>query len=135
MTIEEAANLVISVYQISKGGEIFLLDMGEPIKLYDLAKMMIQFSGKRQGSSGSGNIKIKYIGLRKGEKLFDELLVNNNSKKTSLKNIFQSIEKTMDMRKFEKIFNEIKNSYNKNDIKKLNSILGEKYIGYKNTNK
>ena len=134
MTIEEAANLVISVYQISKGGEIFLLDMGEPIKLYDLAEMMIQFSVKA-GSSGSGNIKIKYIGLRKGEKLFEELLVNNNSRKTSLKNIFQSIEKTMDMRKFEKIFNEIKNSYNKNDIKKLNSILGEKYIGYKNTNK
>ena len=134
MTIEEAANLVISVYQIAKGGEIFLLDMGEPIKLYDLAKMMIQFSGKRQGSNGSGNIKIKYIGLRKGEKLFEELLVNNNSEKTSLKNIFQSIEKTMDMRNFQKIFKEIQNSYNKNDIKKLNSILGEKHIGYKNTN-
>ena len=72
--------------------------------------------------------------MRKGEKLFEELLVNNNSEKTSLKNIFQSIEKTIDIRNFQKIFNEIQNSYNQNDIKKLNSILGEKHIGYKNTN-
>ena len=67
MTIEEAANLVISVYKISKGGEIFLLDMGEPIKLYDLAKLIIQFSGKKIDSDNSTDIKI--IGLRRGEKL------------------------------------------------------------------
>ena len=46
MTIEEAANLVLNTTKISQGGEIFLLDMGDPIKLYDLAKLMIQFSGK-----------------------------------------------------------------------------------------
>ena len=58
----------------------FLLDMGEPIKLIDLAKFMIQFSGKTEKTKGIGDIEIKIIGLRKGEKLYEELLVDNNSK-------------------------------------------------------
>ena len=78
MTIEEAANLVLNTTKISKGGEIFLLDMGEPIKLYDLAKLMIQFSGKTVKKNGYGDIEIKIIGLRDGEKLYEELLLMSN---------------------------------------------------------
>ena len=63
MTIEEAANLVISVNKISNGGEIFLLDMGNPIKLKDLAELMIQFSGKRIKTKHQDGIET-FIGLR-----------------------------------------------------------------------
>ena len=93
MTIEEAANLVLNVYKISKGGEVFLLDMGMPIKLLDLAKLMIQFSGKTIKEKGNGDIEIKIIGLRKGEKLYEELLVDEKSIPTKINSIHQSLEK------------------------------------------
>lgn len=133
MTIEEAANLVLNVNKISKGGEIFLLDMGDPIKLLDLAKIMIQFSGKTEKINGTGNINIKIIGLRKGEKLYEELLVDNKSISSDLKNIFQSIELKPSNKEFINIFNKIKKSYNNNDKELLYKILkNEKLINYKN---
>ena len=81
MTIPEAAQLVIEAATIGKGGEILILDMGEPVKIYDLAKNMIKLSGS--------NVGIDIIGLRPGEKLFEELLYDvNSSEKTSNNKIF-----------------------------------------------
>ena len=81
MTIPEAAQLVIEAATIGKGGEILILDMGEPVKIYDLAKNMIKLSGS--------NIGIDIVGLRPGEKLFEELLYDiNSSEKTSNNKIF-----------------------------------------------
>ena len=81
MTIPEAAQLVIEAATIGKGGEILILDMGEPIKIYDLAKNMIKLSGS--------NVGIDIVGLRPGEKLFEELLYDvNSSEKTSNNKIF-----------------------------------------------
>ena len=77
----------------------FLLDMGEPIKLIDLAKFMIQFSGKTEKTKGI-DIEIKIIGLRKGEKLYEELLVDNNSKNSDINHIFQSIEEEISQKNF-----------------------------------
>ena len=81
MTIPEAAQLVIEAATIGKGGEILILDMGEPVKIYDLAKNMIKLSGS--------NVGIDIVGLRPGEKLFEELLYDvNSSGKTSNNKIF-----------------------------------------------
>lgn len=81
MTIPEAAQLVIEAATIGRGGEILILDMGEPVKIYDLAKNMIKLSGS--------NVGIDIIGLRPGEKLFEELLYDvNSSEKTSNNKIF-----------------------------------------------
>ena len=65
--------------------------MGEPIKLHDLAKLMIQFSGKTI-KNGRGDIEIKIIGLRDGEKLYEELLIDKESTQSSIKSIYQSLE-------------------------------------------
>ncbi len=130
MTIEEAANLVLNTTKISNGGEIFLLDMGEPIKLYDLAKLMIQFSGKTIKKDGYGDIDIKIIGLRKGEKLFEELLVDEKSKQSSVKYIFQSLESKISNEDFLNIYSNIFDSYRKNNFELLKKILKGKFINY-----
>ena len=80
MLIPEACELVLQAASIGKGGEIFILDMGEPIKIVDLAKKMIELSGK-------DNIKIEFTGLRPGEKLFEELLIDDSEANTQYKSI------------------------------------------------
>lgn len=84
MTIPEACNLVLQAATLGKGGEIFVFDMGQPVRIFDLANRMIQLSGKH-------NIEIKEIGLRPGEKLYEELLANKeNSLPTLHKKIFRA---------------------------------------------
>ncbi len=80
MLIPEACELVLQAGAIAKGGEIFILDMGEPIKIVDLAKKMIELSGR-------SGIEIEYCGLRPGEKLYEELLINDSDKKTEYESI------------------------------------------------
>ncbi len=80
MLIPEACELVLQAASIGKGGEIFILDMGEPIKIVDLAKKMIDLSGKK-------DIEIKFCGLRPGEKLYEELLINDSDMKTQYESI------------------------------------------------
>ena len=130
MTIEEAANLVLNTTKISKGGEIFLLDMGEPIKLYDLAKLMIQFSGKTVKKNGYGDIEIKIIGLRDGEKLYEELLIDEQSTQSSINFIYQSLESKISNKNFQEIYTNIHNSYKSNNIKSLKKALKGKFINY-----
>ena len=130
MTIEEAANLVLNTIKISKGGEIFLLDMGEPIKLYDLAKLMIQFSGKSIKKNGYGDIEIKIIGIRDGEKLYEELLIDEKSVQSPLKFIYQSLESKISNKNFQEIYSSISSSYKTNDLKFLKKILKGKLINY-----
>lgn len=80
MLIPEACELVLQAASIGEGGEIFILDMGEPIKIVDLAKKMIELSGHE-------DIKIEFCGLRPGEKLYEELLINDSDKKTAYESI------------------------------------------------
>jgi FlaA1/EpsC-like NDP-sugar epimerase len=84
MTIPEAVELVIQASAMGQGGDVFVLDMGEPVRINDLAIKMIQLSGLqvRDKDNPDGDIEIKFIGLRPGEKLFEELLVGENTHKT-----------------------------------------------------
>ena len=98
MTIEEAANLVLSTVLIAKGGELFLLDMGKPTKIYSLAKQMIAQHGLtfKDENNKNGDIEIKITGLRPGEKLYEELLIGDNPQKTINPKIFYAKEKFLD---------------------------------------
>ena len=92
MTIEEAAELVIQAGAMSEGGDVFLLDMGKSVKIYDLAIKMIQFSGLqlKDKNNPDGDIEIKITGLRPGEKLYEELLIEDNSLPTKHPKIFKA---------------------------------------------
>lgn len=94
MTIPEAAQLVIQAGSLATGGDVFLLDMGEPVKILDLARRMIELSGLdiKDANNPEGDIEINEIGLRPGEKLYEELLINGSPESTSHKRIFKSHE-------------------------------------------
>ena len=94
MTIKEAAQLVIQSSVLSKGGDIFLLDMGNPVKIYDLAKQMVNLSGLsiKNKNNIQGDIEIISTGLRPGEKLYEELLIDAEAEKTDHPLIFRAKE-------------------------------------------
>ena len=94
MTIPEAALLVLQSISLAKGGEVFILDMGEPIKVKDLATEMIKLSGLKLKSKENpfGDIEIQYTGLRPGEKLYEELLIDAEKESTEHPLIFKAIE-------------------------------------------
>ena len=95
MTVTEAAQLVIQTASLAQGGDIFLLDMGEPIKILDLAKRMIKLSGKKimDKEKSINGIEIITTGLRAGEKLYEELLIDGNALNTTHPLIFKGKEK------------------------------------------
>ena len=94
MTIPEAAQLVIQAGSMARGGEVFVLDMGKPVKIYDLARTLINLSGLtvRDEQNPEGDIAIEEIGLRPGEKLFEELLIGENPMPTKHARIMQAME-------------------------------------------
>lgn len=94
MTIPEASQLVIQAGAMAEGGEVYVLDMGEPIRIYDLARTMINLSGLtvRDAANPDGDIEISEIGLRKGEKLYEELLIGNSPRPTNHPRIMQARE-------------------------------------------
>lgn len=132
MTIEEASNLVLSAFKISKGGEIYLLDMGSPISIYELAKRMIQFSGKDlKIKKKTGDIGIKIVGLREGEKLYEELLVDNNSIKTQLNYIYQSLEKNLTNKDYQILYKKVLRSFKMKDYSLFVRAISNKTISFK----
>lgn len=94
MTIPEAAQLVLQAGAMSEGGDVFLLDMGEPVRIVDLARNMIELSGKtmRDSNTPNGDIEVHFVGLRPGEKLFEELLIGERPLPTEHKRIMRSTE-------------------------------------------
>ncbi|WP_410208618.1 polysaccharide biosynthesis protein [Fusobacterium sp.] len=122
MTIPEAAQLVIEAGSIGQGGEIFILDMGKPVKIYDLAKSMIRLS--------NANVGIDIVGLRPGEKLFEELLYDvNNAIKTENKKIFiTKIQGDTDITKF---YDKLEECTHNPDINNIKEVMKEVVVSYK----
>ncbi len=133
MSIEEAVILVMESSQISKGGEIFLLDMGKPVKIKDLAKKMVRIYGKsiKDPNNPFGDIEIKITGLRPGEKLYEELLIDDNAIKTSHNLIFKSVEKKPNYIYFENLYSNLIKYSDEKNTKKIKEILSDDMIGYK----
>jgi len=125
MTIPEAAQLVIQAGAMGTGGDVFLLDMGEPVKIVDLAKQMIRLSGFRPiDDQGIGDIQIQFTGLRPGEKLYEELLIDQeNVEKTGHERILKSFEKHASLNMLEPIFSQFDNM--KEDQKNLEWLLSQ----------
>lgn len=100
MTIPEAAQLVMQAGAMAKGGEVFILDMGKPVRILDLARSMIQLSGctVRDHDNPDGDIVIEEIGLRPGEKMYEELLIGDNPEPTDHDRIMRAREKKFDWR-------------------------------------
>lgn len=132
MTIPEAVNLVLLCGAYAKGGEIFILDMGEPVKILDLATKMIRLSGYVPGE----DIKIEFTGLRPGEKLYEELLIDEkNLVETENKRIFVVQMGTLDVEKTkEKINHIIRHAYEADaDIRQYIKEMVPEYIGKSGT--
>ncbi len=125
MSTPEAVGLVLEANHLSKGGDVFVLNMGEPIKVHDLAKKMIRLSGYNEKSTDNpeGDIEIVFIGLRPGEKLHEELLIGNNPLKTSNKDIMRAEEEFIKWDQLEVILNDLKQAINLNDSDKAVSII------------
>jgi len=125
MTIPEAVELVIQAGALSKGGDVFVLDMGEPVRIYDLAVKMVQLSGLQimDKNNPDGDIEITFMGLRPGEKLYEELLVSNSSEKTENKLIMREQDRVIEWDFLEPMVSELHNFSLKNDQKKIRSML------------
>ena len=140
MTITEAVELVIQAGAMAKDGDVFILDMGKPVKIIDLAKQMIKFHGlkfhneKIEETSEINNIEIKFIGLRPGEKLYEELLIGNDPKGTEHPRILTATEHSYDLSTLKLILDELFIACNNNDYDKIFSIFKEKQIGYNPNN-
>ncbi|WP_299149658.1 nucleoside-diphosphate sugar epimerase/dehydratase [uncultured Acinetobacter sp.] len=107
MTIPEASQLVIQAGALGQGGDVFLLDMGEPVRIQDLARQMIALSGLkvREAGSQAGDIEIQYSGLRPGEKLYEELLIDaDNTEVTQHSRILRSYEKMYPLEELLQVF-------------------------------
>ena len=132
MTIQEAAELVIQASAMSDGGDIFLLDMGESVKILDLAKKMISLSGlKLKENSKEGDIEIKITGLRPGEKLYEELLIGNNAELTKHPKIFRAREDFLKWTIINSNLNNLEKFISENDLKNIINILERIISGYK----
>lgn len=136
MTIPEAAQLVIQAGAMGTGGDVFLLDMGESVKIVDLARQMIRLSSLRPlDEHGVGDIEIQFTGLRPGEKLYEELLIDtDNVEKTGHQRISKSFERFYDFYEMKCIFEKLNIIFfEKNSLDLLSKIL-EKYVdGYFST--
>jgi FlaA1/EpsC-like NDP-sugar epimerase len=128
MTISEASSLVIQAGEFAIGGDVFILDMGEQVKIIDLAKRLIYLSGRniKYNEIGEG-IEIKEVGLRPGEKLYEELLISGEELQTLNSKIFKSIEPYPSKDILDKATSDLFDSLKNNDVQKIRSIF-KKYI-------
>tara|TARA_Y100001978_G_scaffold203348_1_gene228536 strand:- start:6034 stop:7911 length:1878 start_codon:yes stop_codon:yes gene_type:complete len=135
MTIGEAAQLVVNSCVIAKGGEIFLLDMGSPLKIVDLAKKLIKLNALSLKSEDTpkGDIEIKFSGLRPGEKLYEELLIDGDSERTQHPLIYKAIESFIEIEEINNILIEMEAAIYNNDVDLTKSLL-KQHTQWKITN-
>jgi len=131
MTIPEASNLVLQAAQMSNGGEVFILDMGEQLKIFDLAKKLIHLSGRNVASEvGSNGIEIIEVGMRPGEKMYEELLISGEQLATKNPKIFKSLEAFPDLDKMEILVDELKVAISINAYQDIINLFKKNVEGF-----
>ncbi len=133
MTIPEAAQLVIQAGAMAKGGEVFLLEMGQPVKILDLAQRMIRLSGLKEKTpqNPDGDIEIQFTGLRPGEKLYEELLIDeSNAEETAHPRIFHAHEESITYTDYKKMLDLLVTACNQSNINTIHQILDTYVSGY-----
>jgi FlaA1/EpsC-like NDP-sugar epimerase len=132
MTIPEASQLVIQAGSLGQGGDVFVLDMGEPIRILDLAKRMIHLSGLeiKDDAHPEGEIAISYTGLRPGEKLYEELLIGDNVSDTRHPRIMRAEELIIPWEELEKRLDSLAKATTNDDYEQVRSILMNAVSGF-----
>ncbi|MDD5580238.1 MAG: nucleoside-diphosphate sugar epimerase/dehydratase [Methylobacter sp.] len=132
MTIPEASQLVIQAGAMGQGGDVFVLDMGEPIAIVELAKRMVHLSGLeiRDADNPAGDIEITYTGLRPGEKLYEELLIGNNVSETGHARIMRAQEHIIPWVNLEKMLRVLEQATRNDDFKRVRHILKDAVSGF-----
>jgi FlaA1/EpsC-like NDP-sugar epimerase len=132
MSIPEAAQLVIQAGAMASGGEVFVLDMGTPVKIDDLARTMIRLSGLevRDETNAEGDIAIEYVGLRRGEKLYEELLIGENTTSTGHPRIFKNSEPIMAYEELAAALERLDDAIQRSDEAELQDLLRASVEGY-----
>jgi FlaA1/EpsC-like NDP-sugar epimerase len=133
MSIPEAAQLVIQAGAMASGGEVFVLDMGTPVKIDDLARTMVRLSGLevRDENNPDGDIAIEYIGLRRGEKLYEELLIGENTTGTSHPRIFKNSEPVLAYAELVAALERLDDAVQRQDEAELQEMLRATVEGYR----
>jgi FlaA1/EpsC-like NDP-sugar epimerase len=132
MTIQEAAQLVIQAGAMASGGDVFVLDMGEPVKIIDLAKRMVELSGLglKDEANPNGDIEIQVTGLRPGEKLYEELLIGDNPLPTSHARIMKAHEDFLPWIELHSKLTALGVALDANDVPLIRTLLKELVPGY-----
>jgi FlaA1/EpsC-like NDP-sugar epimerase len=132
MTIPEAAQLVIQAGSMAKGGDVFVLDMGRPVRIDDLARRMVNLMGLtvRDANDPDGDIEIEYTGLRTAEKLFEELLIGTNVTGTDHPMILRAMEHRLGWPKMEQVLNELLVALASFDCHRALALLAEAVAEY-----
>lgn len=132
MTIPEAASLVIQAASMGQGGEVFVLDMGQSIKILDIAKRLILLAGLRvrDADCPSGDIEILFTGLRPGEKLYEELLIGENPERTSHPRIIRAKEADLEWSRLTKAIDDLESACRNYDKDAAQRLLEQVVAGY-----
>ena len=132
MTIPEAAQLVIQAGAMGKGGDVFVLDMGKPVKIVDLAIKMTHLMGLtvKDDNNPLGDIEIQYSGLRPGEKLYEELLIDDHAKPTSHKRILTANERSIAWSEVVKILNRLTDAMEEENVPEIRQMLMDAPLDY-----
>jgi len=133
MTIPEAAQLVLQAGAMAVGGDVFVLDMGEPVKIMDLARRMVELSGLtvREEGADTGDIEIKVTGLRPGEKLYEELLIGDNPKSTAHPRIMKAHEPFLSWSELAPELRAFRLAAQASDVEAIKATLKRHVQGYK----
>jgi FlaA1/EpsC-like NDP-sugar epimerase len=125
MTIPEAAQLVIQAGAMAEGGEVFVLNMGDPVKIMDLARRMIELSGLsvRDDNFKHGDIEIALVGLRPGEKLYEELLIGDNPEDTAHPLIMKAHDGFLPRESLERMLAELRRAASVGDVQRLRLLI------------
>ena len=125
MTIPEAAQLVIQAGSMGSGGDVFVLDMGKPVRIADLAKRMIQLAGYtvRDEKNPDGDIEIRFTGLRPAEKLFEELLIGKNVTGTEHQRILRAMEHSLSWEQMRQVLDELAQCSLRFDCERARDVL------------